>query len=61
MTPGELEAKLNSTFDGRLSYKYTHEGTYTIKFMVTDNDEAISDTQIIHVKIENCPPMPEPG
>lgn len=61
MIPHEvLEKQLNSSFDGKLSYKYINVGNYTIRFSLTDNDESTVIKTILNVVITNCVPALKP-
>ena len=56
----DQEERLNSSLDGKISYKYYYAGNYTIRFTVTDNDDTVSAVQTLSVMVKNQEPKPEP-
>jgi PKD repeat protein len=57
----DQEERLNSSANGKISYRYIFEGEYTIEFKVTDNDDSGSNIETLHISISNRLPIPEPG
>jgi PKD repeat protein len=61
MSPSEQNLTLNTTKRGQITYLFTHEGNYTIRFSAIDNEETVSIVQILRVVVKNKLPVPRPG
>lgn len=57
----EQQARLTSSSDGKITYKYYTEGEYTITFIVEDNHNNVSELKTIKVRVQNRVPEPNPG
>ena len=61
MTNRELEAQLNITTEGKLTYKYPFEGEYIIEFSILDNNDEEAVAPQLLVIVKNYMPTPNPG